>query len=112
MKSKWIATSTIVGIWVIFIVLGVMAWQVAPALAGFTPPPVETQPPPVGTQPPTTRNGGTRGLMSPEMPVTGGQLSGPSNIVIAVLLLAAEIVLVFVAISLVIRQSARTKTKE
>ncbi len=108
MTPKRIAKSTIVGIWVIFVVAVVMAWQVIPALAGFTPPPpVETKPPPVRTQPPTTRND-----IRPEMPTSGGQLTGPSKIVIAILLLAVEIVLGLVAISLVIHQSARTKPKE
>jgi hypothetical protein len=113
MTNKRIAKSTILGIWIIFLIAGVMATEVAPALAGFTPPPpVETQPPPVRTRPPSTKVGDIRGPTSPEMPISGGQLTGPSKILIAVLLLAVEIVLGFVAISLVIHQSARTKPKE
>jgi hypothetical protein len=105
---KRIAKSTLVGIWIIFVVAGVMAWQVTPTLAGFTPPPPEqTQPPPV-----ETKTVDIRGFSSPQMPISGGQLTGPSKIVIAFLLLAVEIVLGLVAISLFMRQSARTTPKE
>jgi hypothetical protein len=101
---KRIATSTIVGIWVIFVLVVVMAWQAVPALAGFTPPPpVETEHPPVGGKPPHEH---------PQMPVTGGQLSDPSNLGIVVVLLAGGMILLLVAISLVIRQSTRTITEK
>jgi hypothetical protein len=49
---------------------------------------------------------------TPEMPVTGGQASGPGNEDIVAILLAGMAVLLFVSISLVIRQSARTNKEK
>jgi hypothetical protein len=46
------------------------------------------------------------------LPVTGGQVSGLSNSGIFAVLLAGVMALLLVAISLVIRQSPRTKTEK
>lgn len=112
MIHKWIATSTMVGVVIILVVVA-MAWQVSPALAGFTPqpsnpPPAETPPPPRHTPPP---NDTPPLVETPEMPVTGGQPSGPDNSGIFIVLLAGVMIFLLVAIRLVIRQSARTKTE-
>jgi hypothetical protein len=45
------------------------------------------------------------------MPETGGQLGGLSNTWIVIVLLAGAVVLLLLAVSLVHRQSTRTKTE-
>ncbi len=128
MIHKWIATSTQVGA-VIMLVVAAMAWQVSPALAGFTPPapvdtpvgpvdtpvgPVDTPVGPVNTPhaphytPPAKDNSPQGG--TPEMPVTGGQLNGLDRNELFLVLLAGIIILLFTVFSLFIRQSTRTKT--
>ena len=52
MTPKRIAKSTIVGIWLIFVVAVVIAWQVSPALAGFTPGPPRKSTPSQGDSAP------------------------------------------------------------
>ena len=129
------------GVWILFVVLVTMAWQVAPALAGFTPTPelptaTFTAGPPLPTAtataglPTATATAGlptatadsstatatvhptrTTPENTPEMPVTGGQVSGLSSSGIGVVLLLGMMALLIVAIGLVARQVTKTKTK-
>ena len=154
MTPKRISTSAM-GIWILLLSVGAMAWQVAPASAGFTPTPAtdrtrpsrptDTSIPPTEhahpadrhahpadrhahpadrprpsrrpTRPsrrPTRRLAGRHArpighTPSPLLPVTGGQASGLNNSGIVIVLLAGVMVFLLVALSLVIRQSARTK---
>ena len=163
MLPKRIAIKTM-GIWILFVVVATMAWQVAPALAGFTPTPEPptatfTAEPPTATftagppLPTATATAGpgtatatvgpgtatvtvgpgtatpTAGLSTatptlataqptrttpentPEMPTTGGQVSGLSSSGIGVVLLLGMMALLIVAIGLVARQVTKTKTK-
>ena len=154
MLPKRIAIKTM-GIWILFVVVATMAWQVAPALAGFTPTPEPptatfTAGPPLPTATATAGPGTatvtvgpgtatvtvgpgtatpTAGLSTatptlataqptrttpentPEMPTTGGQVSGLSSSGIGVVLLLGMMALLIVAIGLVARQVTKTKTK-
>jgi len=103
--TKRIATRIAIGIWIIFVVLA-MAWQVVPASAGFSP-----TPPGSATETPSPEKSGPP-VGTPEMPVTGGQPGAQSNSGFAVVLLAGMTVLLLFAFSVVIRQSARTKTEK
>ncbi len=110
----------VIGI-LILLVMGVMVWQVAPVSAGVTPTPTPTSPPaatatptaksrPQKTEtpiPPTAVPTATPPVL---LPVTGGSESGPNNIEINAVSLVGMLVILLVAISLVIRKSARTKT--
>lgn len=136
MVPKLISKS-IAGILILVAVAAAMVWQVSPASAGFTPtppptetliPPTETPIPPTGTPiPPTgtphkhstavpTATPATTPATTPTptppplLPRTGGQASGPNNIEVSTISLAAMLVLLVTAISLVIRKSVRAKS--
>ncbi len=76
-----------------------------------TPPGGSTPTRPAST-PPTRNTPPSPPEITPEMPVTGGDMGGLGNSGIFGVLLPGMIALLLVAISLVIRQSARTKTKK
>jgi hypothetical protein len=140
MKHKRFAAS-VIGILVILI-YGTMAWQVTPVSAGFTPttPPTATvtsttQPTatftPTVTRTPTavfrtaTGTATTTGTVispsntlvilagTPGMPVTGGATNGDVPLGgISMVFLAADLILIIVAISMVIRQLFSTRSQK
>ncbi len=130
-------SKNVAGILILGVVMGAMAWQAAPVSAGFTPTPTETSVPtiaPTATEtsiptivptptattvrrtrvPPTETLPATPAITPtvtppPLLPRTGGQASASSNTDLSAVSLAAVLVLVVTAISLVVRASARTR---
>jgi len=114
MSPKRIVTIAM-GVWVILGVLIILGWQVTPATAGFTPVPTDTTAPRTTSTPRaivTPRPPHDSQPSAPEMPVIGEQINDPSNSGVVLVLLSGMAALLLISTSLVIRQSARTKTKK